>query len=114
MTGLTSSPGNAADFEDGGIAPVVGAIREPEAWIETALSADVFPRGGVPGQMLVSSPGVSLTDSPSIRPVRVPERTLKYPSWFSWTCSGGPEPPGSMRTSNRTDSPSVSQARLRR
>lgn len=41
VTGLTSTPANTDDLEERGISPVVGDMRTPEEWIETALEADV-------------------------------------------------------------------------
>lgn len=41
VTGLTSSQANTAELDAAGIVPIVGDIRNPNGWIDTALEADV-------------------------------------------------------------------------
>lgn len=41
VTGLTSTPSNVERLEASGIEPVVGDIRDPGGWVDTAATADV-------------------------------------------------------------------------
>lgn len=41
VTGLTSTPANTPRVEAAGITPVVGDIRTPDPWLDTALGTDV-------------------------------------------------------------------------